>query len=236
MTGKDYFVGDIHGAFEKLQNSLEIMGFRPDRDRLISVGDLVDRGESSHLAETWLNMPYFHAVRGNHEDLYLRWRDLADDPEERHWYENDIYFPNGGRWVEIVSEDDHIHLERAIRALPYVITVPGRGGEIVAAVHAQLPDGASWPQMINEKMTPEMVEELTWSRNRMMMHRKDRRAKAVWDENSIPGLTAIVCGHYVTTVPTWVGDFYYIETAGWSAGRSFTITGLDQILRAKRAG
>lgn len=233
--GTDYFVGDIHGAFDKLQTALEKLGFRSDRDRLISVGDLVDRGNHSHLSEMWLSMPYFHAVRGNHENLYLKWRALGDeDRGAQILFEDEVYFPNGGSWVENISEEEHCHIEQALKSTPYIITVPAATGETVAVVHAQLPDGSSWPQIINNEFDNNMIEELTWSRNRMMNHRNDRRAKPVNDGNKIPGLAAVVCGHYVTNMPTWVGQFYFIETAGWSDGRSFIIPSLDQIVKASK--
>jgi hypothetical protein len=67
--GRDLIVGDIHGHFTKLAAALEAIGFDDSIDRLISVGDLVDRGPESLLALGWLAKPWFHAVRGNHEDM-----------------------------------------------------------------------------------------------------------------------------------------------------------------------
>ena len=42
--GRDFAVGDVHGCFTRLQQGLDQLGFDPTRDRLFSVGDLVDRG------------------------------------------------------------------------------------------------------------------------------------------------------------------------------------------------
>lgn len=39
--------GDIRGCFNRLQAGLELLGFDPDKDRLFSVGDLVDWGPES---------------------------------------------------------------------------------------------------------------------------------------------------------------------------------------------
>lgn len=65
--GRDLIVGDVHGCFTKLQASLDAVGFDPARDRLFSVGDLVDRGPESDQVLAWLAQPWFHAVSGNHE-------------------------------------------------------------------------------------------------------------------------------------------------------------------------
>lgn len=70
--GRDFAVGDVHGHFSRLQASLDQLGFDPGRDRLFSVGDLVDRGPESEAALEWLAQPWFHAVQGNHEDYAIR--------------------------------------------------------------------------------------------------------------------------------------------------------------------
>ena len=53
-TGRDLIVGDIHGCFGRLANALTLIDFDPARDRLFSVGDLVDRGPDSRQVTDWL--------------------------------------------------------------------------------------------------------------------------------------------------------------------------------------
>lgn len=67
-------VGDLHGCLEELQRLLDHIGFAAG-DRLVSVGDTVVRGP--HPAETLdlLMTLGARAVRGNHEDRLLRWKD-----------------------------------------------------------------------------------------------------------------------------------------------------------------
>ena len=75
--GNDYVVGDIHGMFSLLKSELEWIGFNPEVDRLFSVGDNVDRGPESEEVDEWLSKPWFHSVRGNHEDMIIHhymWR------------------------------------------------------------------------------------------------------------------------------------------------------------------
>lgn len=55
--GRDFAVGDIHGAFEALQHALEAIGFDTEIDRLFCVGDLVDLGPESHQVLAWLGKP-----------------------------------------------------------------------------------------------------------------------------------------------------------------------------------
>ena len=67
-----YVVGDIQGCFEPFQCLLERVKFNPDKDRLWSVGDLVNRGPQNLETLRWF---YAHRdnitmVLGNH-DLHL---------------------------------------------------------------------------------------------------------------------------------------------------------------------
>lgn len=67
-----YVVGDIQGCFEPFQHLLAKVRFNPDKDRLWSTGDLVNRGPQNLETLRWL---YTHRdnvtlVLGNH-DLHL---------------------------------------------------------------------------------------------------------------------------------------------------------------------
>ena len=232
--GTDYFVGDIHGQFSKLHDTLLRMGFSFETDRIISVGDLVDRGDQSEWADDWLQAPYFFAVRGNHEELYLRWWELRHDRNLQKTYEEETYFPNGGKWVDKTDISSHEKLALALSKLPYLITVPNKIGRLLGVVHAGLPDGCAWPQLINQKISTDTVFDMIWSRNRYLYARGDEKGKQVWDDGVIPGLDAVVCGHTVVDQPFWAGKFCHIETAGWRNGRKFTIMPLDQILNLAR--
>ena len=89
-AGRDFVVGDIHGMFPALRELLALVRFDEERDRLFSVGDLIDRGPCSREAIDWLAKPWFHAVRGNHEQFLLD----SDDPSTR-----DLWIRyNGGAW------------------------------------------------------------------------------------------------------------------------------------------
>lgn len=65
-------VGDIHGCYNELMALLEKTGLR-DEDLLVSVGDLVDRGNTS--TEVWqyfMQRPNTIALMGNHERKHLQ--------------------------------------------------------------------------------------------------------------------------------------------------------------------
>jgi len=67
-----YVVGDIQGCFESFQCLLKRVAFDPDRDRLWSVGDLVNRGPDNLATLRWFyeHRDAVQVVLGNH-DLHL---------------------------------------------------------------------------------------------------------------------------------------------------------------------
>ena len=65
--GRDLVIADVHGEFETLEEVLRLLEFGA-RDRLFTVGDLIDRGSRSADALAWLESARFTGrVRGNHE-------------------------------------------------------------------------------------------------------------------------------------------------------------------------
>ena len=68
----DYAVGDIQGCYQELRELLDEVSFKPGRDRLWVVGDMINRGPGSRQTLEFLyqNRDSVVAVLGNH-DLHL---------------------------------------------------------------------------------------------------------------------------------------------------------------------
>ena len=72
MGGRTIVVGDLHGCFDELEELLERAAFGSD-DRVVSVGDLVVKGEKSReVLDLFLSDARFSSVRGNHDVAVLR--------------------------------------------------------------------------------------------------------------------------------------------------------------------
>ncbi len=56
-TGRDFVVGDLHGCVDALRYLLCEIGFNGERDRLFSVGNLIDRGTDSLAAIDLIDKP-----------------------------------------------------------------------------------------------------------------------------------------------------------------------------------
>lgn len=232
-NGNDFFIGDIHGAFGALSEHLDSIHFNPKTDRLICVGDLIDRGSDSMQALDWLQRPYVFSVRGNHEELYLQWCALQSTPTRQQTFENEAYFRNGGQWVQQHTWNEHLALSSVLRELPYMLVVSNKLGKRIGVVHAGLPDGSSWPELRDQPLSPFLLREMVWSTDRLHSH-LGRSQKHIFDEGDIPGLDAIVCGHTKVETPTWAGRFLHLETQGWKEDGRFSSYSFDEIIRMSK--
>jgi serine/threonine protein phosphatase 1 len=204
-AGRDFVVGDIHGCFRKLEAELAVIGFDPELDRLFSVGDLVDRGPDSELAVEWLEKPWFHAVRGNHEQMAI---DAAAGNIDAGCY---IY--NGGAWFLAQTRPEQRRIADAFDALPIAIEVETSGG-LVGIVHADCPFD-SWRKLAAElegHRSYAVSEACVWSRARISNK----------DESVISDVALVFVGHTPVTKPVVLGNVHYIDT-GAVFGKALTI-------------
>ena len=83
-----YVIGDVHGNYNGLVESLQKMGWKENEDRLIFVGDLVDRGIANKKVVDFVaeHKDTVH-VLGNHEQQHKKmvqyYRILAKNPTVR---------------------------------------------------------------------------------------------------------------------------------------------------------
>lgn len=195
--GRDFFVGDLHGQYRLLQEAMGRVALDRAHDRLFCVGDLVDRGDASLACLRLVFQPWFHAVRGNHEELARA--ALLEGEGDGAWA---LWMLNGGGWV-VRSGVGEVRktLEGALRYLPYAreVTVAGRR---VGMVHAEPP--SDWSCI--EGADP---EALVWGRSRIQRG----------DETPVAGIDAVVVGHTIVDEPLTLGNVHYIDTGAFHTGR-----------------
>lgn len=209
LAGRDFVVGDIHGCFTKLQAGLDGLSFDPAKDRLFSVGDLVDRGQESQLAYEWLSKPWFHPVRGNHEQMAI---DCAAG-----MFDYACYAQNGGAWFLALTGPERRLIADAFSALPILIDIDCPGG-LVGIVHADCPL-ASWPDLIEAlggKHADQFAQMCIWSRERVQ----------VGNETDVEGVVSVIVGHTPMKSSKWLGNVRYIDT-GAVFGHDLTIVQIN---------
>lgn len=210
--GRDLIVGDVHGCFTRLQAALDAVGFNPARDRLFSVGDLVDRGPESDQALAWLARPWFHAVSGNHEAAAIY---FAQGAIPAGFYVQGY----GGGWNVGNTPDARAEFAAAFAALPVAIELETEGGP-VAIIHADVP-GSSWPAFVQAIESPAASAGAKLHLIMVAQESRDRHDLLFRDE--VAGVRAVVVGHTPVTVPTTLGNVHFIDTKGWREGGRFTL-------------
>lgn len=213
-TGRDFAVGDVHGHFTRLQQALDAAGFNPEIDRLFSVGDLVDRGPESAEVDTWLAKPWFHAVRGNHEQMVVE--AYRFDPGGR---ASDMHVMNGGAWIYGLPSVDRACYAELLANLPLLIEVETPEG-LIGIVHADIPFD-DWATLRNRSESAgwQQVEAMCqWSRQRITSENRE----------GIKSVRAVVVGHTPVRRPAILGNVYHIDTGGWMDGH-FTLLNLHTL-------
>ena len=194
--GRDFVVGDIHGMFDHLRVLLAEVGFDGNRDRLFSVGDLVDRGPGSSRALEWMGQPWFNACRGNHEQFVID----SVDPEQRDFW---VTHNGGAWWCDLVLAEQN-RFRKAFGRMPLALEIETRHG-LVGVVHADVPPSIDWDEFMRQLGSGdrEAAFYAIWSRKR------------VGDPGSMPvsgSVDRIYCGHTPTRRTVLRGNVYYIDT------------------------
>ena len=110
IEGKLYAVGDLHGCYNLLMQKLHDIGFDFEKDHLVSVGDLVDRGPQNLQCIKLLSQSWFSTVRGNHEDLCVQ--GLHNESAKR------CHIANGGEWFYMLDGQVMYNIAHTFAQLP----------------------------------------------------------------------------------------------------------------------
>ena len=207
---KRYVMGDIHGQPKALKQCFERSGFDMEKDMLICLGDVCDRGpgvrESIDMLLKIKNLVY---ILGNHDKWFLNWA--------LYGYQEYIWLYQGGEqsinsYRDGKVPDEHIAL---FRNAPMYFLLENR-----LFVHAGIDPALSLEEQ-NEF-------NLLWNRD-MVEYAFEIKDKEGLDLN-VP-FSEIFVGHtptinYGSTEPIFVKGIWLLDTgAGW--GAKLTIMDID---------
>jgi serine/threonine protein phosphatase 1 len=215
MTKKDrvLIIGDVHGCLGMLQRLLEKIHWHPDSDRLIFLGDYVDRGEDSRgviecVLEISRTAEHVDCLMGNHEKILLDFIEGRDAS---------TFFLNGGtstlnsyrtfqRGYEIpLIPEEHILFLRSLK--PWIEL------DDYYVVHAGLRPGV--------ELENQSEEDLLWIRDSFIFSNYPFRKKIIFGhtpfssplvmENKIGLDTGAVYGNRLTCLELPALRFYSVE-------------------------
>ena len=207
MQGRDFVVGDIHGHYDLLNDELSYEGFDPGRDRLFSVGDLIDRGPKSAECLELLKETWFFAVRGNHEQMMI---DCIKYDTFQNWRRN------YGQWLNGINENEIPVWADRLDRLPIAITLDC-GTYKVGICHAET-SGLDWNKMIDD---PDCYQQMMWGR-------KILRDEV--DPGFVQGVDFTVHGHTPIPQPRRVENRFFLDTGAGDGGR-LTVRNVGQLFQ-----
>lgn len=208
--GRDFAVGDIHGCFSIFEQALKEASFDPARDRVVCVGDLVNRGPESIRALEFLEQDWFYTVCGNHDyairqDFQLmnkKGKDAVCDEFER----------DGLGWMLLLNEASQNKFLEAFAALPYAIEVPSKTEELVGFTHAEVPVNLSWQNFIQklEEGNEKVLQTALWGRSRIVQAYKN----GYDTDPGVAGIDKVFTGHSLAVGrrASKMGNWFCIDT------------------------
>lgn len=196
--GRDFVVGDIHFKTIDLHKGLHALDFDKQVDRVIAVGDLIDRGPGVLDGLKLLGEPWFFTVQGNHEwmliDAYRR------DPQAR-------YASHGAGWWSTIADESKPMIIEKLESLPVVIEIECAQG-IVGVVHADVPSGMLWGEFVGNVENPQIEEIALWGRERIIKHHRE----------VVIGAWRVCVGHTWIPSPLRLGNVLALDCTGGGDG------------------
>lgn len=201
-TGRDFIVGDIHGAFDLLDSALTSVAFDPSKDRVICVGDLINRGSRSRDCLDYLAKPWFFSVRGNHEDIYIKGfrAGFSQDPAKL------AKVPAAYAWIFKETPESQKKYCDAFERLPIAIEIDTPDGKI-GVVHANVPSNLDWTTFIKNLNAGDADATYTAINCRDRINNNDA--------SGVKGVTRVFLGHTtVARAPRMLGNCCFADTGG----------------------
>lgn len=196
--GRDFVVGDIHFKTIDLHRGLHALGFDKAKDRVIAVGDVIDRGPGVLDGLKLLGEPWFFSVQGNHEQMLIA--AYRENPSAR-------YASHGaGWWLTIADESKSMIIDK-LSSLPLAIEIETENG-IVGVVHADVPAGVTWPTFLAELDNQAFEDVALWGRERIKKHYRD----------GVPDAWRVCTGHTWVPRPLRLGNVVALDITGGGDG------------------
>lgn len=204
--GNDYVVGDIHGCYDELMAQLSKLNFDKTKDRLFSVGDLVDRGPKCVECLSLTQEPWFHSVLGNHEQMLL----------ERKGDDHAMY---GDYWFITLPPEKQNEMLCIAASLPIAIEVKV-GSYQVGIVHGDCTNQWEHCKLLTSKTPARTIAHYTWSRTRA----------GYYDTfEHIEGIDHVFFGHTPASSVRRGANFSFIDT-GAVFGGQLTVLNIKEYL------
>lgn len=188
-----FIVGDLDGNLRQLENALERVNFDSTVDQLVSLGDVIDRGDDSVELLSYLKKLGALMVLGNHEHIMIESIIGSDEEAEGVWNKN------GGQWHKLISDKSLISHCQWLLEQPLSLVIDYRRHKI--GLSHTLPTAWDWQNLPTDKS--KVVAALLWDRELF------KRGKGLVNH----GVDFSIHGHNSTQIPIWIDNSYHIDTS-----------------------
>lgn len=206
FEGRVFFVSDLHGHYDLLHEALRNVAFNSRTDILFVGGDWTDRGPHSHYVLDYLDEPWIHSVRGNHEEMFIDAYESNYDPEN--WSVKTLK-AHGGDWIWRLTPQHQSAINCLFKMMPLGIELLLPHGRKVGIVHAEVPY-RDWNQFVNVTKA-----ELNWNAQATCQWSRTWYDKGLQDQ--VKGVDFVLVGH----TPTDSGDVERLGNMVFTDGGSF---------------
>lgn len=174
-------VGDIHGCIDEFNELIKKLSYDKNSDRLILLGDLVDRGPDSQAVVQLAREMDLECVMGNHEHKFLKWFRSSLSSQEIYGHKS---------YYNKLSDEDVNYIAR----MPYSIKINN-----TIVVHAGLRAGVSLANQTKDDLMYIRFMDATSkfiSLKKISKFGKDELGAHFWTE-FWQGPESVVYGHHV---------------------------------------
>lgn len=193
LPARTIAIGDVHGCLDELEELVAKVGYRPRVDRLVFVGDLVDRGPKPAAVVRYVRALSAAGdvvtILGNHEEKMLRWYRRVEE-ERTTGAKNKMSPPPPARLAEwdALDADDRAF----VAALPVVVEpLPGW-----LAVHGGFDGSPRARQKPDKLLRCRYVDPVTGHMKSILANKQAPEGSVVWT-TLWRGPEHVVYGHAV---------------------------------------
>lgn len=207
-AGRDFATSDLHGYYDLLHEAMRLNTFDTTKDRLFVGGDNCDRNPDSTNILDYIYEPWFHSIRGNHEEMLIT---AYENPTSRNAYE--MLYCNGGEWFYDCTPDKQKAIYEAFKSLPLAIELETKSGETVGIIHAEVCYN-SWTKFKNATKA-----ELEWNVESTALWARTRYDQK--DITLVEGIDRVYAGHSPTDSGEVevLGNVHYIDLGSFFRGK-----------------
>lgn len=217
-----FVIGDLHGNLPILFRFFKEVKYNPEKDLLISTGDLIDRGKYNlESLMYFIDNPNVLVVAGNHEDLMVR---SFFDKKGKSGHKA-MWVANGGAWA---SDVDEFLLKRiaklAMKQFYFASTVELPCGTRFGITHGDV-IGNEWLGEEYANVGEKHLMKLQWSRLRA-------REKAI-ASHDISGVDFTIHGHTPKEKAWQFHNSIFIDTGAYHPQGGLSVIELNKFSRNK---